>query len=184
MVLPGVGTAIGSKLGSLAGGLLEAEELEMMTEGEAEYEAAQRYVRFARSAYRNATRAPRDLPPLAVARAASISAARRHAPGLLRDNQRMSPWRRRRPPSGRRPRPTWTYYEPAPWYAGDPSDSWAGPGFAAGPEQWPANGYGADGDDYAGETAAAATAPAGARGVHGGEGRWVRRGNRIVLLGA
>jgi hypothetical protein len=181
MVLPGVGTAIGSKLGSLAGGLLEAEEAEMMTEGEAEYEAAQRYVRFARSAYRSAARAPRDLPPLAAARAASISAARRHAPALLRQNQRMSPWRRRRPPYGRRPRPAWTYYEPVPWHVADPGDD-------AGPEQWAWNGPTAadvtDGDEYAGETAMPAAAPGGGHGGKGGEGRWVRRGNRIVLLGA
>jgi uncharacterized protein (DUF697 family) len=181
MVLPGVGTAIGSKLGSLAGGLLEAEEAEMLTEGEAEYEAAQRYVRFARSAYRSASRAPRDLPPLAVARAASISAARRHAPALLRGDQRMSSWRRRRPPYGRRRRPAWTYYEPAPWYAADPGDD-------AGPGQWPGDGsdgaYVVDGDDYAGETAPAATAPGTGQGGDAGQGRWVRRGNRIVLLGA
>ena len=76
LVLPGAGTAIGAKLGSLAGGLLEAGEAETMGEAEAEYEAAQRYVRFARSAYGLAARAPRDIPPRSVARAASY---RRHA---------------------------------------------------------------------------------------------------------
>ena len=84
-LLPGVGTAIGARLGSVAGGLLEVGEAEALGEAEAEYEAAQRYVRFARSAYVNAARAPRNAPPRAVARAATVTAARRYAPGLLRD---------------------------------------------------------------------------------------------------
>src|SRR3954470_7286543 len=84
-LLPGVGTAIGAKLGSVASGLLEVGEAEALGEAEAEYEAAQRYVRFARSAYVNAARAPRNAPSRAVARAATVTAARRHAPGLLRD---------------------------------------------------------------------------------------------------
>ena len=80
--LPGVGGALGSKLGSMATNLFELE-LEGMDEQEAEFEVARRYVRFATAAARNAARAPRSAPPRAVARAAVIAAARRHAPGLL-----------------------------------------------------------------------------------------------------
>jgi len=97
MLLPGVGTAIGSKLGSLAGNLLEAEEAERMDEAEAQYEAARRYVRFAQAAYRNAAHAPRSVPPRVAVRAAAVSAARRHAPTLLRPRSRPAPWRDRRP---------------------------------------------------------------------------------------
>jgi hypothetical protein len=96
MVLPGIGTAIGSKLGSLAGSMLEAEEAERMDEAEAQYEAARRYVRFARAAYRNAAHAPRSVPPRAAVRAATVAAARRHAPTLLRPRSQPGRWRDRR----------------------------------------------------------------------------------------
>jgi hypothetical protein len=172
MVLPGVGTAIGSKLGSLAGGLLEVGEAEQLGEAEAEYEAAQRYVRFARAAIGNAARAPRDVPPRTVVRAASVSAARRYAPSLLQSGQRSSPWRQRRQP----PRPAWYYPEPVPYgvYDGNGNGNGNGNGdwAAAEPEPW-------TGDSFAeGEAVAAGPHPATA------EGRWVRRGGRIVVLGA
>src|SRR3954470_4976712 len=106
-LLPGVGTAIGARLGSMAGGLLEVGEAEALGEAEDEYEAAQRHVRFAQDAYKNASRAPRNTPPRAVARAATVTAAPRHAPGLLRD--RADGRRRDRGRStgsgGRRPTP-------------------------------------------------------------------------------
>ena len=170
MVLPGVGTAIGSKLGSLAGGLIKEEEAEMMSEAEAEYEAAQRYVRFARAAVGNAARVPRNVPYQAAVRAASISAARRYAPSLLRSDQPMSPWRQRRRRSYG-PRPSWSYAEPMPYW-GDPGDGY---GYGAAPQPWST-----DGVDFTGEAEAAAAGPAGPRAA---EGRWVRRGGRIVVHG-
>lgn len=177
LVLPGVGTAIGGKLGSLAGGLLEAGEAEALGEEEAQYEAAQRYVRFARAAYGSAARAPRDVPPRSVVRAASISAARQYAPSLLRNDQQMSPWRRRRrPSSGWQPSPPWGYHPPPPEYAGypsDPGDAYSGAGFGDW-APWTAD------EGEAGEAAAAAPRTPG-RAM---EGRWVRRGQRIVILGA
>jgi hypothetical protein len=168
MVLPGVGTAIGAKLGSMAGGLLEAGEAETMSEVEAEYESAQRYVSFARTAIGNAARAPRDIPQRAVVRAATVSAARRHAPALLKSSQSSqsnqsgrpgsSQWRRRR------------YQEPRSLSAAEPMAYWDEP------EPWSANGDGAvfDADDEA----------PGRGGGQTAEGRWIRRGGRIVLLGA
>ena len=189
LVLPGAGTAIGAKLGSLAGGLLEAGEAETMGEAEAQYEAAQRYVRFARSAYGLAASAPRNIPPRSVARAASISAARQHAPSLLRNDQRMSPWRqRRRPPYGWPP-PPWGYY-PQPWYAADYSGGYGdgpddgGPWSDSDTEAGPGVGLGGRGQGQGG--------PGGQRGPGGQggpggqramEGRWIRRGHRIVLFG-
>ncbi|MGH4007662.1 MAG: hypothetical protein ACRDTH_05760, partial [Pseudonocardiaceae bacterium] len=62
LVLPGVGGMIGSKLGSMASKLFELE-FEGMNEQEAEFEVAQRYVRFASAAARNAARAPSGAPP-------------------------------------------------------------------------------------------------------------------------
>ena len=112
-LLPGVGTAIGARLGSVAGGLLEVGEAEALGEAEAEYEAAQRYVRFARSAYVNAARAPRNAPPRAVARAATVTAARRYAPGLLRDRGQDGGWGRQAGPqawAGSSPRPAYPTY--------------------------------------------------------------------------
>jgi uncharacterized protein (DUF697 family) len=176
MVLPGAGTAIGSKLGSLAGGLLEAGEAEVMGEAEAQYEAAQRYVRFARATYGNAANAPRNVPPRTVARSASISAARQYAPSLLRNDQRMAPWRgRRRPSYGWPPGPPWVTYA-QPWYGADggfdPDD---------GGDPWAS--------DQQGEAGGRGARPGGGGAQQGPpqramEGRWVRRGNRIVILGA
>ena len=116
-VAPGIGTAIGGKLGSMAGNLLEAEELEMLSEGEAEMEAARRYVRWARGTTQNVMRAGRGGNPNATVRAAAINSARRHAPGLLRPGDRR---RRRRPGHVH-------YGYPDPWagagtYDGDGSD--------------------------------------------------------------
>jgi uncharacterized protein (DUF697 family) len=85
MVAPGIGTAIGSKLGSMAGGLFEVE-LESLPQEQAEYEVARRYVNLAAAAARNAALAkPRtSVDPRTVARAAVARAARTFAPGLYR----------------------------------------------------------------------------------------------------
>lgn len=169
LVLPGAGTAIGAKLGSMAGGLLEAEEAETMGEVEAEYEAASRYVRFARAAYSNAARAPRNLPPRAVVRASTISAARRYAPSLLRGDQRPASWRGRR----RRPAyPVWAAYEPEPWDGGGDGD---------GDGQW--DGGDNDQENYEDESRGGGRGGQSADG-RASEGRWIRRNGRIVILGA
>ena len=185
-LLPGVGTAIGARLGSVAGGLLEVGEAEALGEAEAEYEAAQRYVRFARSAYVNAARAPRNAPPRAVARAATVTAARRYAPGLLRDRGQDG-GRGRRPGSRRRPssypRAVYpTYAWGGPWVvAGNDGYTWpgyAGPGWTPPEDPGPAAGAPEPGDGQATPDADQETAGPVATG------RWVRHGHRIVLLGA
>jgi uncharacterized protein (DUF697 family) len=82
-VAPGIGTALGSKLGSMAGNLFELE-LEGMELEQAEFEVARRYVQLAASAARNAALAPPTAPPQAVTQQAITAAAQRFAPGLLR----------------------------------------------------------------------------------------------------
>ncbi|WP_396911264.1 hypothetical protein [Mycolicibacterium sp.] len=143
MVLPGVGTALGSKLGSLAGNLLEEEEIAMLGEVQAQEEAARRFVRFAGASYRNLARTPRSVPPRVAVRAASLSAARSYAPGLLRAGRSGYGWRSRR----------------RSWPPADDFD----------------NAYGADWSEPTGDPYAA---PMGAT-----SGQWVRRGNRVTLIG-
>lgn len=142
-VAPGIGTAIGGKLGAMAGKLLEAEEAEMMDEAEAEEEAARRFIRFARASYRNGARTPRSVPASAAARAATRSAARTYAPALLRPQPS-------RPRTGgfRARRRTWGGPDVGRSSRYDDSSRY----------------YDGDGDDRT-------------------EGRWVRRGNRVILLG-
>jgi uncharacterized protein (DUF697 family) len=186
-VAPGVGTALGSKLGSMASNLFEVE-LETMSEQEAEFEVARRYVRLASSAARNAALAPRNAPPRAVARAAVVSAARRHAPGLVRGTPYQVPRRPSRPgrpvqrPGGTQPQPGRPRPRPRPYGAPAPS-----PGYADAGPAWGV--YGdepswADGDDggvwYDGDDGGAPSA----RHARPQSGRWVRRGRKIVILGA
>ena len=205
-LLPGVGTAIGARLGSMAGGLLEVGEAEALGEAEAEYEAAQRYVRFARAAYANASRAPRNTPPRSVARAATVTAARRYAPGLLRDrsdDRRRNRGRStgsgdRRPSRGGRPQgdrgrrpdrgrgPGWY---PGPVY---PTYPWGGPWPVAGNDGYTWPGYAGPGWEPPGpsEPAAAPSEPGDGPDAdqetagRASTGQWFRRGRRIVVIGA
>src|SRR5262249_3056083 len=85
LVAPGVGTAIGSKLGSMASGLFEVE-LEALPGEQAEFEVARRLVGLSAAAARAAAtaRPQRAVSPHTLARAAVAPAARRYAPGLRR----------------------------------------------------------------------------------------------------
>jgi len=82
LVLPGVGGALGSKLGGMASKLFELEEEFVATE-QGEFEVARRIVRLTAGAAQNAAQAPPNAPPSAVAQQAIAQAARRYAPGLL-----------------------------------------------------------------------------------------------------
>ena len=164
-IAPGVGTALGSKLGSMASNLFELE-LENMSEGEAEFAVAQEIVRLGATAAQKAAAAPRSAPPRAVARAAIITSARRHAPGLVRGSR----YDGRRPARGRR-RPG---YGPVGQYA--TSSTWDQQ-----PDGWSGDGYGGEpGDDGYESSGGAGTSSSGRPGT----GRWVRRGRTIVLFGA
>jgi hypothetical protein len=193
-----MGAKIGSKLAT-AGGQLFGLELEGLSNEDQEFEMSRRYVRFAGSAAARAARYPRSMHPRRVARAALVAAARRHAPGFLRNGFPPPPpvdssyypdrWRARH----RR----WRMHDldrtvPAPVY--DDGDADVDPN---------ADGGGADLDpEIFGEIATApqppqgpapgqagggvVAAPAGYprhRGHHATSGRWVRRGNVLMVLG-
>ena len=157
LVLPGVGTAIGGQLGSMASKLLEAEEAEMLGE-QAELEAALRYVRWARSTARNASYAPRSVPPWLVARSAAVTAARHHAPALLRTRpETTAPWRGRRSGGygatarwsgtpGARPAPRRRRPRHRGGWAPQPVSGYWGPSWDTGSSPGPDNGSAGDGD--------------------------------------
>ena len=111
------GADVGAQAGNLAGRIFGLE-LEGLSTEDQEFQAAQRFVRLAGDAAQRAAQTPPQVPPAQAARAALASAARVHAPGLLK-------------PAGG-----------------------AAPGSAPGLRR------------------------------RGASGRWFRRGNRIVLVGA
>lgn len=87
-IAPGVGGAIGGKLGALAGNLFELE-LEGLSPEDQEFELAKAYVRFAGNAAKNAAK----LSPNMGSQAASTAlnhAAKNFAPGLLSKKQTNS----------------------------------------------------------------------------------------------
>ena len=77
------GGAIGGKLASTAGRLFGLE-LEGLSPEDQEFEVARRFVRFAGDAAKNAAKTSPAAPPKTAAKAATIKAAKKHAPGLLR----------------------------------------------------------------------------------------------------
>jgi hypothetical protein len=187
--LPIAGSALGTFIGGPAGGLIGGKlastagnlfglELEGLSGEDREFEVARRFVRFASSAARHATRVPRGANPHQAARWATIAAARRHAPGLLRKaGGRPAGAPRRGPGAGARP----GYYAGAP--VGDMGGDGDGDDYG---QDMPYGGAGTaddqdlDGDDYgdgAGEPGG--FVPGGARR----RGTWIRRGRRIILFG-
>lgn len=184
LVAPGIGTALGSKLGSMASKLLEEEEAAVLGEVQAEYEAARRYVRWASGTIRSAMRAPYGLSPRAVARAAAISSARRYAPTLLRTygpgyGRQVAPWRsRRRPMPQRRWAGGYVPYNAAygDWDDSDPM-AWD-PAYSE--EEAASLDEESLQEEELGAVAAAGLPAAGFRST----GRWYRRGGRIIVVGA
>jgi hypothetical protein len=83
-----LGGKIASGLASKAGSLLGLE-LEGLSHEDREFEAAKQFVRFASEAVKNAATAPGG-NPASIARSAIVSAAQRHAPGLLNAAAPMS----------------------------------------------------------------------------------------------
>jgi hypothetical protein len=82
-VSPGGGGDLGSQLATQAGQLLGLE-LEGLSEEDREFEVSRQLVRLASSAAEQASHAPRNADPAAVARQAVATAAQQYAPGLLR----------------------------------------------------------------------------------------------------
>jgi hypothetical protein len=189
-VAPGVGTAIGSKLGSMASGLFEVE-LESMPQEQAQFEVARRVVGLTAAAARTAAQARPgpNVSPHTVARAAVAKAARAYAPGLQRQLLQTlkttggQPGAARRPggmgrPYGQRPRPGAGHGGGfgAPWYGGVPGVVYAADAGTAGPN----GGGGQSNEPYEDNYLDAGQGNGGV----GTSGRWVRRGRRIVLFGA
>lgn len=77
------GGAIGSKLASSVGRIFGLE-LEGLSPEDQEFEVAKRVVRLAGTAVKKATKLPSQTSPNMVAKIAVTSAAKKHAPGLLR----------------------------------------------------------------------------------------------------
>lgn len=110
--LPIVGRAVGERVGGATGAAVGAQvvdaaaryfglELEGLSAEDQEYEIARRFVRFAGEAATNAVEAPTAMPPVA----AMARAARRYAPGLLKqllDPRPADPGARRVPAAGGR----------------------------------------------------------------------------------
>ena len=178
-VAPGIGTALGGKLGSMAAKLLEAEERETMGEAEAELEAARRYVRWANGTVRSAMRAPYGVPPRAIARSAAVTSARRYAPTLLRPaSSRRNQWRSRRAPRWNAPawEPSGTPQQHV-CSCGGQHGGFGGGGTPGGFEPF-------DDDGSQSSETYESFESQESHEVGGPGGRWYRRGNRIVLVGA
>lgn len=84
LVVPGLGGAIGGKLGSMASSMFELE-MEGMSHEDREFEVARRFVRFANAAAQNAAQhASSAASPSSVINHSLKEAAYEYAPGLLR----------------------------------------------------------------------------------------------------
>jgi uncharacterized protein (DUF697 family) len=186
-VAPGVGTAIGSQLGSMASGLFEMET-EGMSQEQAQFEVARRYVRLASTAASTAAQAPRNVPPARVTRVAITQAARQHAPGLLRGTSagtgqpRRAPGQVSRPsgvqrpvrpsprgPQGRRPLGSAAYPTSVTYVTG-----------GNGQDQGLQPGWGEPEPSWGGGTQWVSQPEPSGR-AH--SGRWMRRGSKIVVYG-
>ena len=155
MIVPGLGGAIGGKLGSLASGMFELE-LEGLSNEDKEFELARAYTRFATNAVRKAASNPNyKFQPRRVARAATISAAKRFAPGLLKRVRTTG--KRFSRPVAPRTRPVGAGGS-SYGYGGYPGDGYD-------------NGYEPD-QQMAGQGAGAGSE---------GSGTWYQQGNQIIL---
>ena len=184
--IPGVGTALGSQLGSMAAGLFEME-LEGMSQEQAEFEVARRYVRLAASTAATAAKAPPSAPPAKVARIAITQSARQHAPGLLRGTSAGAGGAQRRPQrtpgAGGRPRRPGGRPAGAAGYGGRQLGTAAYPdGGTAMAMSGNGGGQPAYGPEW-GEPEPYGDGTAQGYGGRPQSGRWMRRGRKIVLLG-
>ncbi|TDB83267.1 hypothetical protein E1264_29080 [Actinomadura sp. KC216] len=158
-MIPGGGTVLGTKLGTLAAKMFELES-EGLDREDQELEVARRFVRLAATAARNAALGPRRAPAGATARRAVLTAARRHAPGVVRRYR--------------------AFAVPAPWYWPAPFPAYP---YAAYPEPGAVpTGQSEFEFESEGDLSEAAVPGMAAPGPRQ-SGRWVRRGRKIVLLG-
>ena len=212
--LPVVGGAVGSRFGGSAGGtagravgqaIADSFEVDMSRRGpqEAEFEVARGVVRTAARTASIAGHAAGSGHPQAVAGAALLQASRRHAPGIYhRALLRSRPFARRyyrgRGRYGNRHYghgryQGWRGYGPGGYYgrrlhhghrrhwSGGPADFGPPPEPASPPPDLAAA---PDGPPAPGRCPPAAAGQGEAQAISIQEGRWVRRGRRIVLLEA
>ncbi len=163
-----LGGMVGTKLASMAGNAFGLE-WEGLSPEDRDFELARRYVRFASHAARRAATARPDIDPASVAKAAVVEAAKRYAPGLLAPLSGVTGAGAPRPmaassyaPSGYRP--------PAPMprpvvYGAYPSVDYSPSVVQPGCPSC---------DSVPGD---------GASVRHHRQGKWIRRGRHIVLLG-
>ena len=97
-----VGTTFGGPLGGMAGGMAGAQatqlfglELEGMSYEDQEFEVAKRFVRMAGDTVKTAAKLEGRMPPDKAANTAFKTAARKHAPGLLKPARRKAAAHRR-----------------------------------------------------------------------------------------
>ena len=88
--IPGVGTAVGTALGSAASNVFEME-LEGLSQEDQEFEVARQFVKFAGEAAKQAAQTPPNVPPQEAAKSAVVAAAQQYAPGLLRPTTPSAP---------------------------------------------------------------------------------------------
>jgi hypothetical protein len=162
-----LGGMVGSKLASMAGSAFGLE-WEGLSPEDRDFEVAKRYVRFAGHAAKKAAMAPPQLDPVAVAKAAVTDAAKKFAPGLLAPLAGVAA-------AAAAPTPPPAYAPPA--YPTIPT---------APPPVTPAAPRPAVPGAYppAPTCPVCGVSPAGVTPTrHRRQGKWIRRGRHIVLLG-
>ena len=200
-----LGGMVGSKLGSMASNLFELE-LEGLSPEDREFEVARAYVRFANSAVQRGAAIQRQNPGAsapAVTRQVLASAARQHAPGLLRPRNPDGTFRSTHARLGQRPayrptqqgarRPAYAAAPGRPAYSGPRRPGYAAPGrqapapaygnapgyaapaYGAPAPAYASNGYAQPAYDDAGDQG---YAPAPTRAT---QGMWSRRGRTLVI---
>jgi uncharacterized protein (DUF697 family) len=92
LLMPGMGTAMGAKLGSAAGRMFGLE-LEGMTSEDQEFEVARRIVRLSGDAAQEAATTPADDDPDKVVKKIVVRKTQQHAPALARVVVRTPPVR-------------------------------------------------------------------------------------------
>lgn len=175
-----VGGALGGKLASMAGDAFGLE-YEGLSPEDRDFEVAKRYVRFAHDAARRVAAHPHQhINPTAVAKAAVVEAAKRYAPGLLAPLAAAAGAYRPRPatapayPSAAQPAAGYAAVPPAYPSAPRPVPRPFGP---AAPPTYAATDYGTYSTGQV--CPSCGTAPVRYRR----QGKWIRRGRHIVLLG-
>jgi hypothetical protein len=173
--LPIAGGALGTFVGGPAGGLLGSKlasmagnafglEYEGLSPEDRDFEVARRYVRLASHAARKAAVAPPHIDPVAVAKAAVTAAAKKYAPGLLAPIAGVAA------AAARPPAP--------PAYPTAPTGGYAAA--AARPRAPGASPF----TDYGVYPTPPTCLHCGATPArHRRQGKWIRRGRHIVLLG-